>query len=504
MSNLSFSRDWHIWALIVGLGFPLVVVLLGEVIYHLQRRGRPMAATLQVVKNLVLPVLILMLLIRNVWKLDVHGNFAKVVETLFWISVIYASFSLFNVILFEKAEANTWRARMPKLLIDLARLFLVLVGSAIVLAAVWGADLAGLATGLGVSSIVIGLALQDTLGSIMSGIALLLERPFSVGDWLRVGNSEGEDKAIEGQVIDINWRSVRLLNLQRQVIIVPHQFIGKGIIHNYSQPERIYNQRINIGFSYDSPPNLVKQVLTSTALATQGILAKPEPESKTTSYDETAIIYEVEFFIENFEDVEQILDRFMTRIWYAAQRNNLTLYRYRYEYAVETADKTDSASSKLAQSLHSIPGFMPLAREHKNLDDLAKGTILQQFGAGEKVIRQGEPGNALYIIIAGQVLVTVTNEFGTELEVMTILRGEFFGEMALFTGEPSPVSIAAVEDLQVLVIYSDAVNTMIERQPSLGREIGQIIEARSKAVSMAQQADVSSNPEVELPIRNWK
>jgi CRP-like cAMP-binding protein len=72
---------------------------------------------------------------------------------------------------------------------------------------------------------------------------------------------------------------------------------------------------------------------------------------------------------------------------------------------------------------------------------------------------------------------------------MTILRGEFFGEMALFSGEPSPVSIAAVDDWQVLLIYSDVVNTMIERQPSLGREIGQIIEARSKAVSMAGQAD---------------
>lgn len=502
MSNLSFASNWYTWGVFVGLGFPLLVVLLGEVIYHLQRRGRPLAATLRVVKNLVLPVLMLMVLVRNVLKLDVNGNFAKLVETLFWISVIYASLSLFNVILFEQAEANTWRARMPKLLIDLSRLFLVLVGSAIVLAAVWGADLAGLATGLGVSSIVIGLALQDTLGSIMSGIALLLERPFSVGDWLRVGNSE--DKAIEGQVIDINWRSVRLLTLQREVIVVPHQLIGKEIIHNYSQPERIYNQRINIGFSYDSPPNLVKQVLTSTALATQGILAEPEPESKTTSYDETAIIYEVEFFIENFEDVEQILDRFMTRIWYAAQRHNLTLYRYRYEYAVETANKADSASSKLAQSLHSIPGFMPLAREPKNLDDLAKGTILQQFGAGEKVIRQGEPGNALYIIIAGQALVTVTNKFGMELEVINILRGEFFGEMALFSGEPSPVSVTAVDDLQVLVIYSDAVNTMIERQPSLGREIGQIIEARSKAVSMSQQADISSNAEVELPIRIFK
>ncbi len=72
---------------------------------------------------------------------------------------------------------------------------------------------------------------------------------------------------------------------------------------------------------------------------------------------------------------------------------------------------------------------------------------------------------------------------------MTILRGEFFGEMALFSGEPSAVSIVAVDDGQVLLIYSDVVNTMIERQPSLGREIGQITEARSKAVSMAGQAD---------------
>ncbi|MEG4216740.1 cyclic nucleotide-binding domain-containing protein [Microcoleus sp. Pol14C6] len=82
-------------------------------------------------------------------------------------------------------------------------------------------------------------------------------------------------------------------------------------------------------------------------------------------------------------------------------------------------------------------------------------------------------------------------------EVMTILRGEFFGERALFSGEPSPVSIAAVDDLQVLVIDSDAVNTMIERQPSLGRDISQIIEARSKAVRMARQADVSSHAEVD-------
>ncbi|MBD2181694.1 mechanosensitive ion channel family protein [Aerosakkonema funiforme] len=483
---MSANSEWSIWAIAIGVGFPLLVIVLGEAIHHLQRHGKPIAATLVLVRNLVIPVLVLMLFLNKVVELDRSGNFVKILETLFWLSVIHTSLSLINAILFEDAEANTWRARMPKLLIDLARLFLILAGSAIVLAVVWGADLAGLATALGVSSIVIGLALQDTLGSIMSGVALLFERPFTVGDWLRVGD-------IEGRVIDINWRSVRLLTPQRQVVVVPHQFIGKEVIWNYSQPDGIYNQTINISFSYDSPPNLVKQVLKSVALATRGVLAEPEPEVTTKSYDRTAITYEVEFFVENFEDVGQIYDSFMTRVWYAAQRNNLSLHQYQYEYSTQPPTKTDSASSMLAQKLHSIPSFMPLAREQESLADLSKGTVVQKFGAGETVIRQGDRSNFLYVIIAGEAAITITNDFGKEQEVMALSLGEFFGEMTLFSGEPSPVSIAAIDDLQVIVISSDAVSRMIERQPTFARQIGQIIEARRSAISAAQLEDVSSN-----------
>ncbi|MCL1472955.1 mechanosensitive ion channel family protein [Argonema antarcticum] len=490
---MSANSEWLIWAITIGFGFPLLVIMLGEAIHHLERHGKPIAATLVLVRNLVLPVLVLMLFVNNVVNLDDRGNFVKIIETLFWLSVIHASLSLINAVLFEDAEADTWRARMPKLLIDLARLFLVLAGSAIVLAAVWGADLAGLATALGVSSIVIGLALQDTLGSIMSGVALLFERPFTVGDWLRVGD-------IEGRVIDINWRSVRLLTSQRQVVVVPHQFIGKEVIWNYSQPDGLYNQTISVSFSYDSPPNLVKQVLKSIALATPGVLAEPEPEVTTKSYDQTAISYEVEFFVENFEDVGHILDSFMTRVWYAAQRNNLSLHQYQYEYSTQPPTKTDSPSNMWAKNLHSIPSFMPLAREQESLADLTKGTVVQKFGAGETVIRQGDRSNALYIIIAGQAVITITNDFDKEQEVMALSLGEFFGEMTLFSGEPSPVSIAAIDDLQVIVIFSDAVNKMIERQPSFARQVGQIIEARRSAISAAQQEDVSSNAGVELPI----
>jgi small-conductance mechanosensitive channel len=486
MLYASFNATMLLWAIALIVGFPVLVIGLGELIYRLQRQGKPLAVTLRVVRNLVLPVLVFLLFLRQVLHFPASGQLVKSIETLFWLCVIHAALSLLNAILFEQAKADTWRAKFPKLLIDLFRLFLVSLGGAIVLATVWGADLAGLVTALGVSSIVIGLALQDTLGSVMSGIALLFERPFSVGDWLRVGD-------VVGQVIDINWRAVRLQTLEREMIIIPHKLIGAEIIRNYNQPQRLHAERIRIGFSYNDPPNLAKYVLRSTALETQGILAHPEPQIFTLSYDDSAITYEVKFFIENYGDLEEIRDRFMTRVWYAAQRNRLSIpfpIRTLYHFNGPTS-QAQGASKKYAESMQSIPSFVPFDKP-ENSNTHSQGTSLQHFGSGEKVVRQGHDSNDLYIIISGQALMTVTDELGQEHEVLLLQTGEFFGEMTLFSGETSTVSVQAIQDLEVMTLSTSVVNRMIERQPSFAREISQILEVRRAAVQSALQPTASS------------
>jgi small-conductance mechanosensitive channel len=468
-----------IWAIALVVGFPLLVIVLGELIYRLQRRGNPLAATLRVVRNLVLPVFIFMLFMQQILKLSSDSEVVKSIQTLFWLCVIHAALSLLNDILFEQAKADTWRARVPKLLIDLVRLFVVLLGGAIVLATVWNADLAGLITALGVSSIVIGLALQDTLGSVMSGIALLFERPFSVGDWLRVGD-------LVGQVIDINWRSVRLQTFEHEMVVIPHKLISSDIIRNFSRPLPIHAERIRIGFSYSNPPNLAKHVLRTTALETQGILPIPEPQIFTLSYDDSAITYEVKFFIEDYGNLEEIRDRFMSRLWYAAQRNNLTIpfpIRTLYHFHGPTSH-AEGTTKKFAESLQAIPAFVPLDKP-ENLDMLAQGITLQHFGTGETVVRQGALDDALYIIISGQAKMTTRDETGQEHTVLPLNSGEFFGEMTLFSGENSPISITAVNDLEVMMLSSTVVNQMIERQPSFAREISQILEIRRRAVQEA-------------------
>jgi len=468
------SNQLLIWSIALVVGLSLSVIILGEIIYRLQHSRRPVAATLQVVRNLVLPMFAFMLFVQYVLQRPASDEIVKAVQTLFWICVMHAALSLLNAVIFEQAKADTWRARVPKLLIDLFRLFLVLLGTAIVLATVWKADLAGLVTALGVSSIVIGLALQDTLGSVMSGIALLFERPFSVGDWLKVGD-------LIGQVIDINWRAVRLQTFDLEMVIIPHKLIGNEIIHNFSRPIAIHAERIRHGFSYNDPPNLAKHVLLTTALETQGILKEPEPQIFTISYDDFAITYEVKFFIDDYSDIESIRDRFMSRIWYAAQRNSLTIpfpIRTLYHFHGPTT-QAQGTSKKFTESLQSLPSFVPL----QNPDSAADGIDLQHYGTGEKVIWQGTHNNALYIVITGNAVMTVVDRDRLEHELLVIKTGEFFGEMTLFSDEPSPISITAIADLEVMMLSSRAVNQMIDRQPNFAREISQILETRRRMVN---------------------
>ncbi len=471
------TNNFILWALVLAVGFPLVSILLGEAIHRLRRHGDGLAEMLRVLRNLILPILIGLLFLQHVLGLNTSTRIFKAGETILWICIIHAALSLLNLTLFEKAEADTWRSRVPKLLVDLARLFLILLGTAFVLATVWDADLAGLVTALGVSSIVIGLALQDTLGSVMSGIALLFESPFSVGDWLEVNG-------VVGQVIDINWRAVRLLTLEQEMVVIPHKLISSELIRNFTQPTPIHAERIKLGFSYNDPPNLIRQVLKSTALETKGVLTDPEPSVFTLDYSDSAVTYEVKFFIRDYGDIENIRERFMTRVWYAAKRNNLAIpfpIRTLYHFNGPSSQQK-GISKKFAESMKALPAYVPLSKEQELMQVPSMGISLEHFAAGEKVVHQGHSGNALFIIVSGQAVMSTTDLHNQDREVLPLRSGEFFGEMALFSGDPSSVSITALQDLEVMKISAHAVNQMIDRQPSFAREIGHILETRRRAI----------------------
>ncbi len=473
------------------VGFPLCMVLLNESIMRLRKRGKALANPLVIVRNWVLPILALFLLLTRILGLSEAQTSIRLVQTALLLVTIHLSLSLVNVLLFVEAGSNTWQAQVPKLLRDLTRFFLILVGTALVLSTVWKADLGGLLTALGVSSIVIGLALQDTLGNLFAGIALLFGRPFKVGDWLQVGETIGK-------VHEVNWRAVHLMTREQEMLIVPNSVLAKEIFTNFNRPLRMHVEPVDIGFSYDDPPNKVKQVLKEAALATKGVLPKPEPVVQTLNYGDSSIDYRVRLFLADYSKVPQIRDEFMTRIWYATQRYSLNI-----PFPIRTVFHEQisriSRSEKIAQTtaeLRSLPWFAAI--DPDTLADLVQDVSIQTFGKGDRVIEQGQSDVKLHLILSGKAKVTAQDPANIEREVTTLGRGEFFGTLSLLGNEPCPNSITALEDIEAAVFDTEALHILLARTPQLARDLGELIETRRKSIRLATQAR-SFNPSMPAP-----
>jgi len=461
---------------LIAFGTLGLMLVLSIGIGILRKSGQPIVVTLSATRNLLVPTAALLYVAIFLLDLPLEASAVKIIQTLLGIEIIWILLSLFKVVLFTEASGDTWRSRVPGLLVDITRFALVLVGTALVVAEVWDKNLGGFLATLGVGSIVLGLALQDTLGSVMAGIALLFERPFYVGDWIRVVD-------IVGKVSEINWRSVRLVTRDNDSLIIPNSVLGKERIQNYSRPTEIHGVLLYVAFSYNDPPNKAKHILLQTALATRDVLVHPEPNIRTKSYGDFSIQYEVKFFITNFARLPEIESDFMTKVWYAARRNNLTIpFPIRTVYKTEVpAVPINDPFESIRKAIQAVPLFSTLTDEE--IEALARDAAVQNFARGEDVVTQGDPGDAMYILVDGNATVTLQDVQGRQKEVSRLHRHDFFGEMALLSGEPRMATVTASEDVEMIVIYKEALGILLERRPDLAQELAHLAEERMKKLS---------------------
>jgi small-conductance mechanosensitive channel len=128
---------------------------------------------------------------------------------------------------------------------------------------------------LGIGSIAVALALQDTLANFFSGLYITADQPIRIGDYIKLDTGE------QGYVIDIGWRSTRIRELPNNVIVIPNQKLSQSIIKNYYLPEKRMALLMSIGVSYGSDTRKVEKILVEVAKESakdiDGLLAEPEP-----------------------------------------------------------------------------------------------------------------------------------------------------------------------------------------------------------------------------------
>lgn len=311
--------NWEEAWWITGVVILLVVSVVGATIMHRRNsaRGTPSGAY-QILRFLLVPVVALHLLLLKVFHLPAESLVLKITETVASIVFLALILRLVNHLFLSENNVISKRVVLPKLGRDLVFLVLVVLGASMVLSHAWGIHLGHLLTALGVGSLVIGLALQEPLGNLFNGLAILMANPFQEGDWLSV---DGE----VGKVVDIHWRSVKIHTMFNEEIVLPNNLLGKEKIKNLSRPNRIHAMMIEVGFSYDDPPEKVKRVLEDMVAAEPRVLDQPAPRAMTLEYGDFYIGYGLKVFYDDFEGQPALKDELMTQLYAAAETHGLTM-----------------------------------------------------------------------------------------------------------------------------------------------------------------------------------
>jgi small-conductance mechanosensitive channel len=485
-SGVTYGQVGWVTALIFG--FPIVMVLLGEATRRLQRRRNPVLPAVRILRNWVIPSLTLFVLLAQVIGMGRGTVQVRIAETLLWISLIYGALTLLNSVLFEGAPQGSWQAKVPQLFRDLGRFILVLLGSSIVLSTVWGADLGGFLTALGVGSLVLGLALQDSLGNIFSGVALLFEQPIRLGDWVEVGGKEG-------RVVEVNWRAVHLLNGNDDLIVVPNSELGKTSFTNMSRPAEGYLKSIHINFSLNDPPNAVTEMLENTAQEMQGVLKAPPPTAELVSFNESSISYVLKIACPDYGQSGVLADELMRRLWYVARREGLTIpypTKISMPYREPAARQSEGRQKERLRGLrNSFFAVLPPG----DLEELAGTCLEREYAGGEVILQQGTPLTSLFLLLEGEAEVLVASPGDLPLIVGVLCAGECFGEkVTLLHNRIADSTVRAVTDVRVLVIDGKTLSALNDEHPRLGRDLNGISDIRHRAILALQQGAAAAEP----------
>jgi CRP-like cAMP-binding protein len=336
-----------------------------------------------------------------------------------------------------------------------------------------GLDPLSLLTTSAVLTAVIGLALQNTIANVFAGLALHIDRTLGINDWVQVGDRVG-------RIAEIKWRSTSLWTEDSDLLIVPNSQLLDAEVLNFSRPDSVQRMEVKVGFHYRHPPNEVKRVLLDAVRGTPGTLTEPAADCILVDFADSSIVYVLRYWISDYAHHVVIESEVRTRIWYAARRASLEI-----PFPIRTivtsppaAEAADGLADHLAALTQTDP-FAMLNEEARTMLTTGMKTVV--FGAGEDILREGESAGALHVIRSGEVAVYLTVD-GARHTVATLKPGDFFGELALMTGEPQPAGYAAKSDTVCSVVDHAAFAQVLAAQPKLAEELSAVLVAREMAL----------------------
>jgi small-conductance mechanosensitive channel/CRP-like cAMP-binding protein len=342
-------------------------------------------------------------------------------------------------------------------------------------------NLGALFTTSAIFGVILGLALQDTLGNFFAGISLQADRPFQVGDVIVVG-AERHTGVVEG----ISWRAIKIRTFQNHVVLIANSNAARAPIEVCPR-DNLNARLVFFNTLYSDSPAKTIHVVREAVREAENVSSRVPPIVRIRNLGDNGVDYEVKYWLEDYAKYNDTDALVRQRIWYAFRRAGLNFAFPTRTLHVERpsrAAQRDGDGGAVVERLSAVDIFAPLSVEETGM--LAQAAVRHVFAPGEMVIRAGDPGSSMFVVHNGRVRVQV-NENGRPRTVATLNEGDFFGEMALFTGEPRTANVVALEETEVLEIGHAAMKRVFDTNPDLVESLSFIIAERRQG--LASQAD---------------
>ncbi len=398
---------------------------------------------------------------------------------------IVAIVNLAGVFLFS-VVLSALRFEAPRILQDLLSGVAYIIVALVVLSSS-GIDLRGIVATSAVMTAVIGFSLQDTLGNIMSGMAVQMDRTIRVGDWIRVGETEG-------LVREIRWRQTSIETREWDTVVIPNSMLMKGTVTLLGRRngESIQSRRwvyFNVDFRR-SPTEVIRIVEAALlAEALDSVAANPKPHCIVTSFTESWVSYAARYWLTDLARPDPVDSLVRTRIFSALQRAGIPLSIPAHAVFLTEDDEHNRERKKVERLqrhiavLEKVPLFHSLNSEERSaLAGRLKGA---PFIEGEAITRQGADAHWLYIIASGDAEVHVTINGNTK-HVATLHPGDFFGEMGMMTGEPRSASVYAKTDVKCYRLGNEDFHDIVHNRPQIADDIAHTLARRRLELEVIQ------------------
>lgn len=250
-------------------------------------------------------------------------------------------------------QAAARRRPFPRLLRDLIAALLFLIAFAATVSLFMGTGGVGALAGSGLILAMLGFAIRNVVADTLSGVALGIEGPFRIGDWVEI------DGLARGKVIEIGWRTTRVLTRDSTYLILPNSQIARQRITNYSAPKPQFRAQISITLDHTMPIGKAREVMLGAVKEAKLIQQDPAPDVRVLAYEESGITYALRYWLSRFDldidcrdEVYSLVDDALRRVGNIAPHRRIELVGNGGGGGGMQAGPTGPAGTASAAALH--------------------------------------------------------------------------------------------------------------------------------------------------------